>query len=51
MLAGIDGTGLAASRQFPSLSRSFDLTALSVPGSDRTPFPELVKLVTCALRV
>ena len=47
-LPGIDGTGLAASRQFPSLVEAFDLTALSIPGSDRTPFPDLVKLVVYA---
>ena len=44
-LPGIDGTGLAASRQFPTLVEAFDLTALSIPGTDRTPFPALVKLV------
>ncbi|KAK9809406.1 hypothetical protein WJX73_003127 [Symbiochloris irregularis] len=44
-LPGIDGTGLAASRQFPGLAREFDLRALSIPGHDRTPFQDLVKLV------
>ena len=43
-LPGIDGTGLAASRQFPSLAREFDLRALSIPGHDRTPFRQLVEL-------
>ena len=46
-LPGIDGTGLAASRQFPFLVRAFDLKALSVPGDDRTPFSELVTCVGC----
>ena len=32
--AGIDGTGLAAYRQFPSLSRHFDLRALFMPPGD-----------------
>ena len=44
-LPGIDGTGLAASRQFPSLAKEFDLRALSVPGTDRTPFQQLVDLI------
>ncbi|KAK9908919.1 hypothetical protein WJX75_004666 [Coccomyxa subellipsoidea] len=44
-LPGIDGTGLAASRQFPYLVDAFDLHALSIPGQDRTPFEGLVKLV------
>ncbi|KAK9838483.1 hypothetical protein WJX81_002279 [Elliptochloris bilobata] len=44
-LPGIDGTGLAASRQFPYLVEAFDLRALSVPGHDRTPFPDLVRLI------
>lgn len=44
-LPGIDGTGLAASRQFPYLVDAFDLHALSIPGADRTPFEGLIKLV------
>lgn len=44
-LPGIDGTGLAASRQFPSLQRSFDLRVLVTPVDDRTPFDRLVSLV------
>jgi hypothetical protein len=39
---------MAASRQFPYLAEAFDLRALSIPGPDRTPFPELVRLVMCA---
>lgn len=46
-LPGIDGTGLAASRQFPYLVDAFDLHCLSVPSSDRTPFGQLVSLVEC----
>lgn len=44
-LPGIDGTGLAASRQFPYLADAFDLHALSIPGADRTPFEGLIKLI------
>ena len=47
-LPGIDGTGLAASRQFPFLVDAFDLHCLSVPSADRTPFPQLVSLIECA---
>lgn len=47
-LPGIDGTGLAASRQFPYLVDAFDLHALSIPGQDRTPFEGLLKLIECA---
>ena len=43
-LPGIDGTGLAASRQFPYLADAFDLHALSIPSADRTPFEGLVNL-------
>lgn len=43
-LPGIDGTGLAASRQFPYLADAFDLHALSIPSQDRTPFETLVQL-------
>jgi hypothetical protein len=46
-LPGIDGTGLAASRQFPFLVDAFDLHCLSIPGSDRTPFPQLISLIEC----
>ena len=49
-LPGIDGTGLAASRQFPFLVDAFELHALSIPGHDRTPFEGLIKLIECALR-
>jgi pimeloyl-ACP methyl ester carboxylesterase len=41
-LPGIDGTGLAAYRQFPSLSQAFQLTAMIVPPDDRSSFRELV---------
>lgn len=44
-LTGIDGTGLAAYKQFPALAEAFDLVALSVPPHDRTRFPRLVEMV------
>ena len=50
-LPGIDGTGLAASRQFPFLVDAFDLHCLSVPSADRTPFPQLISLIECAFPV
>ncbi|KAK9819759.1 hypothetical protein WJX72_002051 [[Myrmecia] bisecta] len=50
-LPGIDGTGLAASRQFPYLVNAFDLRALSVPTHDRSTFQELVQIVEQYLEV
>ncbi|KAI3428285.1 hypothetical protein D9Q98_006664 [Chlorella vulgaris] len=49
-LPGIDGSGLAASRQFPSLLQKFDMRTLVTPIQDRTAFPELVKIVADYLR-
>ena len=46
-LPGIDGTGLAAYKQFPALCRNFHFEALSVPPHDRTWFPGLLELVEC----
>ncbi len=43
-LPGIDGTGLAAYRQFPSLAQRFDLCALYIPPSDRSSFLEIVSM-------
>ncbi|KAL3153931.1 hypothetical protein ABBQ32_013493 [Trebouxia sp. C0010 RCD-2024] len=48
-LPGIDGTGMAASRQFPNLMASFDFRAFSVPLSDRTPFTGLVDIINAYL--
>ena len=48
-LPGIDGTGLAAYKQFPGLVQDYDLRALFIPVADRTPFPELLELCECAL--
>ncbi len=44
-MPGIDGTGLAASRQFPSLSAAFDLRCLVIPPGDRLEFEPLVDCV------
>lgn len=44
-LPGIDGTGLAAARQFPSLMEHFDLRVFVVPTEDRTSFDDLRTLV------
>lgn len=42
---GADGTGLAASRQFPSLAKSFEVQALTIPIEDTTSFEDLVDFV------
>lgn len=44
-LPGIDGTGLAASRQFPSVMQAFDLRAFLTPVQDRTSFDGLVHII------
>lgn len=44
-IPGIDGTGMAASRQFPGLMDSFDFRSFSVPLNDRTPFNGLVQII------
>ncbi|KAG2453582.1 hypothetical protein HYH02_001800 [Chlamydomonas schloesseri] len=44
-LPGIDGTGLAAYRQFPGLASKFDLRGVFMPPEDRTPFAGLVESV------
>lgn len=49
-LPGIDGTGLAAARQFPRLLERFDLITLVTPPKDRTGFNELVEIVVNFLR-
>jgi pimeloyl-ACP methyl ester carboxylesterase len=49
-LPGIDGTGLAASRQFECILRRFDLITLVTPPEDRTDFSALVDIVTNFLK-
>lgn len=44
-MPGIDGTGLAAYRQFPRLTRAFDLRCLIIPRTDRSTFEDLVDYV------
>lgn len=44
-LPGLDGTGLAASKQFPSIVKAFDLATLSVPLKNRKTFKQLVNFV------
>ncbi|KAG1678974.1 hypothetical protein FOA52_013037 [Chlamydomonas sp. UWO 241] len=48
-LPGLDGTGLAAYRQFPSLRARFDLRALFIPPDDRSSFEGLVEHVQALL--
>jgi pimeloyl-ACP methyl ester carboxylesterase len=48
-LPGIDGTGLAAARQFPRLLSRFDLVTLVTPPDDRTDFAGLVAIVVAFL--
>jgi len=49
-LPGIDGTGLAAYKQFPRLMAHFDLRCLVVPPGDRSGFEELLSKVEAAVR-
>ena len=42
-LPGIDGTGMAAYKQFPAITERFALTALTVPVENRMRFQELVR--------
>lgn len=44
-LPGIDGTGLAAVRQFAPLSESFVLSCLTIPPNNRDTFEELLERV------
>jgi len=44
-LPGIDGTGLAAARQFPNLLQKFDMRVFVVPVYDRLSFTDLKSLV------
>ena len=43
---GLDGTGFAASSQFDSLSRYFNLVALNIPVNDRSSYAQLVDIVS-----
>lgn len=48
---GLDGSGLTAFVQYPTLAQAFELRCLTVPTSDRSSFMELVELVRAELRV
>lgn len=50
-MPGIDGTGLAAYRQFPRLTRAFDLRCLIIPRTDRSTFDELTDYVAVSTQV
>jgi hypothetical protein len=50
-MPGIDGTGLAAYRQFPRLTRAFDLRCLIIPRTDRSTFEELTDYVAVSASV
>ncbi|KAK1361260.1 Acyltransferase-like protein, chloroplastic [Heracleum sosnowskyi] len=49
-LPGLDGNGLGLSLQYQRLGQIFDIWCLHIPIDDRTPFPELVKLVERTVR-
>ncbi|KAF6251663.1 alpha/beta-hydrolase [Scenedesmus sp. NREL 46B-D3] len=49
-MPGIDGSGLAAYRQFPRLTRAFDLRCLIIPRTDRSSFEELADTVAAMIR-
>ncbi|KAL1820140.1 hypothetical protein ACET3Z_015009 [Daucus carota] len=50
-LPGFDGNGLGLSLQYQRLGQIFDIWCLHIPIDDRTPFPELVKLVEKTVRL
>ncbi|XP_017247512.2 phytyl ester synthase 1, chloroplastic-like [Daucus carota subsp. sativus] len=50
-LPGLDGVGLGLSLQYQRLGQIFDIWCLHIPVHDRTPFPELVKLVERTVRL
>ncbi|CAH1420519.1 unnamed protein product [Lactuca virosa] len=49
-LPGIGGSGLGLSSHHPRLGEMFDIWCLHIPATDRTPFPELVKLVESTVK-
>ncbi|BAT84752.1 Acyltransferase-like protein [Vigna angularis] len=49
-LPGIDGVGLGLISHHQKLGRIFDTWCLHIPVADRTPFPDLVKIVEVTVR-
>ncbi|KAI3500948.1 hypothetical protein L1887_36777 [Cichorium endivia] len=49
-LPGIAGSGLGLSLHHRRLGEMFDIWCLHIPPTDRTPFPELVKLVESTVK-
>ena len=49
-LPGIDGTGLAAFRQFPTISKDYTLSSFTVPITDRSSFIDLVHTCSAFVR-
>lgn len=45
-LPGIDGTGLAAAKQFPMLMKHFNLVTFVTPPGDRTSYEGLLQILT-----
>ncbi|KAI8105771.1 hypothetical protein M9434_000352 [Picochlorum sp. BPE23] len=45
-LPGIDGTGLAAAKQFPMLMKHFNLVTFVTPPGDRTSYEGLLEILT-----
>ncbi|KAM7280103.1 hypothetical protein ACFE04_007237 [Oxalis oulophora] len=50
-LPGLDGVGLGLILHHKTIGKVFDVRCLHIPVYDRTPFPELVKLVEQTLRL
>ncbi|KAL8199507.1 hypothetical protein R6Q57_013075 [Mikania cordata] len=49
-ICGIGGSGLGLSLHHQRLGQMFDIWCLHIPATDRTPFPELVKVVESTLK-